>query len=98
MSRVEAEDPTNRTIVLSEIPPGHTSKREIEDGLRSVLVGVRGEWRIAVICSRTGVWWVLRVEGPGFEWMTVLVGPTEQNATEMTRRLLRALHDSKVLS
>ncbi len=89
---------TNRTIVNSEIPPDHSSKREIEQALRSVLVGLPDEWRITVVCSRTSVWWVLRVDGAGFEWMTVLADPTKQNASEMTGRLLAALRASKVLS
>jgi len=93
-----AEDLTNRMIVDSEIPPDHPAKREIEQGLRSALVGLPDEWRITVVCSRTSVWWVLRVDGPGFEWMTVLADPTKQNASEMTGRLLGALRDSKVLS
>jgi hypothetical protein len=93
-----AEDLANRTIVDSEIPSGHPAKREIERGLRSALVGLPEEWRITVVCSRTSVWWVLRVDGPGFEWMTVLADPTKQNAPEMTGRLLAALRASKVLS
>ena len=93
-----AENLTNRTIIDSEIPPDHASKREIEEGLRSALVGLPGEWRIVVVCSRTSVWWVLRVEGPRFKWMTVLPDPTRQNAPEMTGRLLTGLHDSDVLS
>ncbi len=89
---------TNRTIVNSEIPPDHPAKGGIEQGLRSVLVGLPDEWRITVVCSRTSVWWVLRVDGPGLEWMTVLADPTKQNAPEMTGRLLAALRASKVLS
>lgn len=94
----KAESLTNRTIVNSEIPPDHPSKHQIEQGLRSVLVGLADEWRITVVCSRTSVWWVLRVNGPAFEWMTVLADPTKQNAQEMTARLLAALRASKVLS
>ena len=93
-----ADDPTNRMVVDSEIPPDHPNKSEIEQGLRSALVGLPGEWRITVVCSRTSVWWVLRVEGPRFEWMTVLPDPVKQNAPEMTGRLLGALRDSQVLS
>jgi hypothetical protein len=93
-----AEDLTNRLIINSEIPHDHPAKQEIERGLRSVLVGLPDEWRITVVCSRTSVWWVLRVDGPGFEWMTVLADPTKQNAQEMTGRLLGALRASKVLS
>lgn len=94
----KAAELTNRTIVNSEIPPDHPSKREIEQALCSVLVGLPDEWRITVVCSRTSVWWVLRVDGPAFEWMTVLADPTKQNAPEMTTRLLAALRASKVLS
>ena len=93
-----AENLTNRTIVDSEIPPDHPSKREIERSLCSVVVGLPDEWRITVVCSKTSVWWVLRVDGPGFEWMTVLGDPTKQNPLEMTGRLLEALRASKVLS
>ena len=89
---------TNRTIVNSEIPSDHPAKREIEQGLCSVLAGLPDEWRITVVCSRTSVWWVLRVDGPGFEWMTVLADPTKQNAPEVTGRLLVALRTSTVLS
>jgi len=89
---------SNRTILDSEIPPGHPDKDEIERGLRSVLVGLPDEWRITIVCSRTSVWWVLRVDGPTFEWMTVLADPAKQNAAEMTERLLGALRTSKVLS
>ena len=77
-----AEGLTNRLIVNSEIPHDHPAKQEIERGLRSVLVGLPDDWRITVVCSRTSVWWVLRVDGPGFEWMTVLADPTQQNAQE----------------
>lgn len=93
-----AEDLTHRMVVDSEIPPDHPAKREIEQSLRSALVGLGGEWRVTIVCSRTSVWWVLRVDGPGFEWMTVLADPTKQNAPEMTGRLLAALRASKVLS
>ena len=93
-----AEDLTNRLIVSSEIPHDHPAKQEIERGLRSVLVGLPDEWRMTVVCSRTSVWWVLRVDGPGFEWMTVLADPSKQNAKEMTERLLGGLRASKVLS
>jgi len=94
----DAANPTNRTIVDSEIPPDHPSKREIEERLRSVLVGLPDEWRISVVCSRTSTWWVLRVEGPRFEWMTVLPDPSTQEAAETCGRLLKALRESKVLS
>ena len=94
----DGENPTNRTILESEIPSEHPAKREIEQGLRSVVRGLPDEWRIAIVCSRTSVWWVLRVDGPNFEWMTVLADPTTQNAGEMTRRLLDALRESQVLS
>jgi hypothetical protein len=50
------------------------------------------------VCSHTSVWWVLRVDGPGFEWMTVLPDPSTQHAHELTRRLLGALRSSKILS
>lgn len=93
-----ATSPTNRVLVTTEIPPGHPGKNEIEQGLRGALTGLPGEWRVTVVCSRTSVWWVLRVEGPRFEWMTVLASPSQQNPTEITRRLLAALRDSKVLS
>lgn len=93
-----AEGLTNRMVVDSEIPSEHPDKSEIERGLRTALAGLPGEWRITVVCSRTSVWWVLRVEGPRFEWMTVLPDPAKQNAPEMTGRLLGALRDSKVLS
>jgi hypothetical protein len=93
-----AEDLTHRMVVDSEIPPDHPDKREIEQGLRSAIVGLPGEWRITVVCSRTSVWWVLRVEGPRFEWMTVLADATKQNPPEMSGRLLGALRASKVLS
>jgi len=93
-----AGDPTSRTILDSEIPPGHPAKRAIEIGLRSALVGLPGEWRMTVVCSRTSVWWVLRVDGPGFQWMTLLADPTQLNAPEITGRLLEALRASKVLS
>ena len=93
-----ARDPTNRVVIAKEIPPDHPAKHEIEQRLCSALVGLPGEWRVTVVCSRTSVWWVLRVEGPSFEWMTVLPDPTTQHANEMTGRLLVALRDSKVLS
>jgi hypothetical protein len=93
-----AEDLTNRLIVNSEIPGDHPEKQEIERALRSVLVGLPDEWRITVVCSHTSVWWVLRVDGPGFEWMTVLPDPSTQHAHELTRRLLGALRSSKILS
>ncbi len=88
---------TNRTIVDSEIAHDHPAKGEIEQGLRSILVGLPDEWRITVVCSRTSVWWVLRVDG-GFELMTVLADPTKQNVAEMTGRLLAALRGSTVVS
>ena len=88
----------SRTIVNSEIPHDHPAKGEIEQGLRSVLAGLPDEWRITVVCSRTSVWWVLRVDGPGFEWMTVLADRTSQTASEVTGRLLDALRASTVLS
>ena len=94
----DAEDVTHRMILASEIPPEHPDKREIEQGLCSALVGLPGVWKITVVCSRTSVWWVLRVDGPGFEWMTVLADPTKQNAPEMSGRLFAALRASKVLS
>jgi hypothetical protein len=89
---------TNRTIVFSEIPPGHPAKRAIEQALRSVVAGFPAEWRISIVCSRTGPWWVLRVEGPGFEWMTVLAEPAAQTSSEMTGRLLAALRAARRLS
>ena len=93
-----AEDLTNRTIVNSEIEADHPLKQDIEQGLCSTLVGLPGEWRITVVCSKTSVWWVLRVDGRGFEWMTVLADSTKQNPPEMTGRLLAALRASRVLS
>jgi len=89
---------TNRTIVNSEIPPDHPAKGEIERGLRAILVGLPDEWRVTVVCSRTSVWWVLRVDGPGLQLTTVLADPTKQNAAEMTGRLLAALRGSTVVS
>jgi hypothetical protein len=95
---VTSADAADRLIVESEIPHDHPAKQEIEQSLRSVLLGLPDQWRISVVCSRTSVWWVLRVDGPGFEWMTVLADPTKQNAHEVTWRLLGALRASQVLS
>lgn len=94
----DAEDGTHRILLASEIPPEHPDKREIEQGLCSALVGLPGVWKITVVCSRTSVWWVLRVEGPHFKWMTVLVDPTKQKPPDIIARLLGALGASKVLS
>ena len=91
-------DASDRLIIESAIPDDHPAKQEIEQGLRSVLLGLPDQWRISVVCSRTSVWWVLHVDGPGFEWMTVLVDPTKQNAQEVTGRLRGALRASQVLS
>jgi len=63
-----------------------------------MLDGFPGVWRLTVVCSRTSVWWALRVDGPGFEWMTVIADPTKQNAPEMTGRLLAALRASTEVS
>jgi len=41
---------------------------------------------------------MLRVDGPRFTWTVVLTDPAEQGASEMTRRLLQALRERKVLS
>jgi len=94
----QASSPTSRILVTTEIPLGHPAKLEIEQGLRAALTGLAGEWRVTIVCSRTSVWWVLRVEGPRLEWMTVLASPSKQNPMEITRRVLAALRDSKVLS
>ena len=93
-----AADVSNRTILESEIPPDHPAKEQIELALKFALSGLPGEWKIAVICSRTSVWWVVRVDGPHFEWMTVLPDPTRQNAKEITCRLLAGLSAAKVVS
>lgn len=87
-----------RVHVESEIPSGHASKREIETALTGALLGLPGEWRVEILCSRSDTWWMLRVDGPRFTWTVVLTAPAEQNASEMTRRLLQALHERKVLS
>ena len=87
-----------RVCVESEIPSGHASKREIENGLTGVLLGLPGEWRVEILCSRSDTWWMLRVDGPRFTWTVVLTDPAEQGASEMTRRLLQALRERKVLS
>jgi hypothetical protein len=85
-------------IVHSEIPSLHASKRRIEDGLRTALLGLPGHWRVEIICSRTDTWWVLRVDGPGFAWSTVLADRHDQHASRITARLLRALDEQKVLN
>ena len=41
---------------------------------------------------------MLRVDGPRFTWTVVLTDAAEQGASEMTRRLLQALRERKVLS
>jgi hypothetical protein len=89
---------THRILLASEIPPEHPDKLEIEQGLCSALVGLPGLWKITVVCSRTSVWWVLRVDGPRFKWMTVLADATKQKPPDITARLLGALGASKVLS
>jgi hypothetical protein len=87
-----------RVYVESEIPSCHASKREIETTLTGALLGLPGEWRVEILCSRSGTWWMLRVDGPRFAWTVVLTDPAEQSASEMARRLLQALREKKVLS
>lgn len=97
-SAPDREDATHGIVLASEIPPEHPARREIEEGLCSALAGLQGQWRVTVVCSRTSVWWVLRVEGPGFKWTTVLADATKQNPSDITASLLGALRASKVLS
>jgi hypothetical protein len=89
---------TERVYVESEIPSCHASKREIENGLTEALLGLPGEWRVEILCSRSDTWWMLRVDGPRFTWTVVLTDPAERSAPEMTRCLLQALRERKVLS
>ena len=94
----DAVELTQRLILSSEIPRHHPAKEDIERCLSATLVGLLGEWRITVVCSCTGDWWVLGVEGSRFKWTTVLADPAEQSAAVMSARLLDALRDAKVLS
>jgi hypothetical protein len=97
-NRPDREDATHGIVLASEIPPEHPARREIEEALCSALAGLPGQWRISVVCSRTSVWWVLRVDGPGFQWTTVLADAAKQNPPDITASLLGALRTSKVLS
>jgi hypothetical protein len=85
-------------VIDSEIPADHPAKREIEQGLRTALIGLPGKWRITVVCSSTSHWWMIRLDGPRVEWMTVLADPMEQDAPVVTGRVLAALRASKVMS
>ena len=87
-----------RVYVESEIPSCHASKREIETALTGALLGLPGQWKVEILCSRSSIWWMLRVDGPRFTWTVVLTDPAEQSAPGMTRHLLQALRERKVLS
>jgi hypothetical protein len=88
---------TGDVDVYSEIPSDHAQRHPVEIGLRSALSGLRGRWRVKILCSKTEEWWAVGVEGPRFEWTAFLKEPDEQTASFITGRIMEALKEGGVL-
>jgi hypothetical protein len=85
----------DRVTVVSEIPATHPGKRVIENASREALRGLIGSWTLAIRVARGGSWWLLRLEGPGFD-RTLIVDPPEQKPAIVQARLREILRDAGV--
>lgn len=81
--------------IRSEIPSWEPCKESVETAIRDAFRGLVGEWRVEILCSRIAERWMVRIDGPGFEWYLTLTGREQRDPEAVAVRIQAALRDAR---
>jgi hypothetical protein len=81
--------------IRSEIPSWEPSKESVETAIRDAFAGLPGEWRAEILCSRLAERWMVRINGPAFEWYLTLNGAERHDPEAVAMRFQTALRDAR---
>lgn len=81
--------PRSSCSLQSDIPRDHRYRESIEAACRRAFEDLPGSWTVEIRLASKGPTWALRITpslGIGFT-RTIVLAPTDQNGTSVTRRL-----------
>ncbi len=81
--------------IRSEIPSWEPSREGVEAAIRDAFQGLAGEWRVEILCSRLAERWMVRIDGPAFEWYLTLNGDERHDPEAVAVRFQAALRDAR---
>jgi hypothetical protein len=81
--------------IRSEIPSWEPSREAVEASIRDAFSGLAGEWRVEILCSRLAERWMVRINGPAFEWYLTLNGEERHDPEAVAVRFQAALRDAR---
>lgn len=81
--------------IRSEIPTFDPAGEAVEDAIRGAFDGLDGEWRVEILCSRIAERWMVRIDGPAFEWYLTLNGEERRDLEAIAARFQAALRNAR---
>lgn len=78
----------------SEIKAWDPAREAVESAIRDAFRGLAGEWRVEVLCSRLAERWMVRIDGPAFEWYLTLSGDERRDSEAVALRFRSALRNA----
>ena len=81
--------------IRSEIPSFEPSKESVETAIQDVFRELPGKWRVEILCSRLAERWMVRINGPAFEWYLTLNGQARHDPEAVAVRFHAALRDAR---
>ena len=77
--------------IRSEIPSWEPCRESVEAAIRDAFSSLPGRWRVEILCSRLAERWMVRINGPAFEWYLTLTGEERHDPEAVAVRLQTAL-------
>jgi len=81
--------------IRSEIPSWEPCRESVETAIRDAFAGLPGKWRAGILCSRLAERWMVRINGPAFEWYLTLNGQARHDPEAVAVRFHAALRDAR---
>jgi hypothetical protein len=81
--------------IRSEIPSWEPCRESVETAIRDAFGSLPGRWRVEILCSRLAERWMLRINGPAFEWYLTLNGEEHHDPEAVAVRLQTALRAAR---
>ncbi len=81
--------------IRSEIPSWEPCKEGVETAIRDAFRDMAGDWRVEILCSRLAERWMVRIDGPAFEWYLTLTGEERHDPEAVAVRFQAALRDAR---
>jgi len=82
--------------IRSEIPSWEPYTESVETAMRDAFAGLPGKWRVEILCSRLAERWMVRINGPAFEWYLTLNGEERHDPEAVAVRFHAALHNARL--